>query len=130
MEAKDVATAFGILVTLAGGVRWILGFYFRKVNEIEHLKNEERKRTVDGLARRLEGNNSAMTMFQKELDGFRLVLQEHNLQMKDFDRVVQLIQKQWEKTAEQLEKRYQALENAEIIHAGGNTYVLKTKRPY
>lgn len=129
MDLKELATAVGILATLVGGGRWLLGFYFAKSNELEQLKNDERKKAVEGLAKRLEDNNSAMIHFQKELDGFRLILQEHNLQMKDFDRIIQLIQKQFERTAEHLEKRYQSLENAEIVHAGGNTYIIKTKRP-
>lgn len=123
-----ISTALGIIGSLAGAVWALLNLYFKKANALQELEDKNRKEALTTLATKLGIVETATNVFRNDLNDFRVKLTEHGLQLKEFDRISTITQRQWEKTASNLESRYQAIEGSELIRVRENTYIVKTKK--
>lgn len=127
MTIQEVAQSVGVLTAVVACIRWLLGFYFRKSTELENLKATHRNQQEKAIGDEVVGLKGAVSVFRQELNGFNLKLAEHAGQLRENSRIFEVFQKQWERTAENLQERYRALENADIVKVGENTFIFKTR---
>lgn len=118
----------GILGPVGAVAVYLVNLYFKKANELEKIKVERQRETVRQLQSDMESLRNMAQRFERELSEFRVTFTRHETTLKTFENTANEMKRQWERTAEQMEKRYQALEGAEIIQAGKNTFILKTRR--
>jgi hypothetical protein len=129
-----------ILSALIGGGRWLLGFYFKKANELEalKLKNQTEKEAaltseINRLKASSEHTREQMVSFDlkltKELTTFQVTLATHAGKLSENGRMMEMLQKQWEVTSTNLQEKYAALEGAEVVKVGKDTYIFKGRKP-
>lgn len=127
MTIQEVGATVGIITAVVYSIRWLLGFYFKKSTELENLKATHRSMQEQAISNEVSGLKGAVSVFRQELNGFNLKLTEHAGQLKENCRMIEIFQKQWERTAENLQERYSSLENADIVKVGENTFIFKTR---
>ena len=119
---------FAVIGAVTGAAMYLLKIYFKKANELEELKVKQQRETVRQMKGDMDSLKTTANSFKDDLGEFRLKLHEHSLKMQSFESTCDRMEKQWTRTAEEMHKRYQALEGAEIIQAGKNTFILKARR--
>lgn len=123
-----LATGMSIVGALFGAGMFLVKAYFKKANELQALRDKQQKENVQSLANELLTMKSAAYNFQRELDNFRHQLAAHGVELKNFERMSALVQSQWEAVARDLKEKYQALDGAEVVKVGANTFVFKTQK--
>lgn len=128
MTIQQVLQILGIIGAIIGAIKWLLSFYFKKSADLENLKDSNRfahEKSIEGEISNLKG---AVSEFRKELNLLNVKINEHAGQLRENNRVMEIVHKNFEKTAMQLEDRYQALNNSEVIKVGENTFIFKTRK--
>lgn len=128
MTIQEVAQTIAIIGAIASLGRWILGFYFKKAREHEELKAHHKSIQERRVNDEIVGLKGAVSAFRQEINSLKMQIVEHSGQLRETGRMIDLFQKQWERTAEKLEERYRALDGAEVIKVGENSFIFKSRK--
>lgn len=126
MTIQSFAQLFSVLTGLVFAVRWLLSFYFKKSNELEGLKAENRAAADAQMKSNLDELRATVKAFQLELGQIREKMAEYAGGLRESSRMMDALQKQFEKATDRLEERYRALDGAEVVQVGKNTFIFKT----
>jgi predicted nucleic acid-binding Zn-ribbon protein len=125
---QTISIVIGVLATLLGGGRWLISVYYLKAEQVEELKRKYMRAEIQDLREKIKESKDAMIAFQKEFDDMRITLVRGQSRMESVEASIKDVKIQFERTAEQLESRYKALENAELIQVKDNTFIMKTRK--
>lgn len=127
MSFQEVAYGIGVLSSVVAALRWLLGFYFRKAKELENLRAENQAQSEKSIAADIANLKAAVAVFRQELNAVKEKMAEYAGAMRESGRTLEIMQKQLEKTVDRLEERYAALDGAEVVKVGKDTFIFKTR---
>lgn len=128
MPLQQILWAISILTSIIGAVRWLVSFYFKKAGELENLKVANRAAASDAIEKNIQDLRAAVTVFRQELNSINVKLAEYAGQLRENSRNMEAIQRQFERVVDRLEDRYKALDGAEVVKVGKDTFIFKTRR--
>ncbi len=68
MDKEAIGVLIGILTVMAGFVRWLLSFYFKKEAEIEKLKKKLTDEVLSDLKSTVEDHKKELRLIKEKLD--------------------------------------------------------------
>jgi hypothetical protein len=69
MDVTLIVSLIGLLTTLVGGGRWLLEVWFRKSENLEHLKHENHQLKITSLRAEADHIRKEFDQFKKDFNG-------------------------------------------------------------
>lgn len=122
MDKDVLLSILGVIGGMATTIRWLLGFYFKKANEVENLKSTETMKAIDRLDKTLEIHESKQVMLEKKFDDFNIKLDDAIRKYSEFQTANTGVQLALKGFVEKTDRKFDAIETR-IIKLGEDLFM-------
>lgn len=126
MDKEILVTIFGIIAGLAGTIRWVLGFYFKKEAELESVRNDRTQSALKTLDESIKDHNTTITIHSQKMDVLEEKIEQAIVRYRDFQDANKRVQESLRAYVESSEQRVVSLEG-KVIQLGEDLFMIKSK---